>query len=113
MTSREANGGPLTGPTTGLPLTLARVLDAALARSGPVELSADGDGVSAEQRYLSARLAFSERFGEPDWPGDDHDAPSALGLSDDAALAIWDFDYYMLSLRVDGDRVLLERHENG
>lgn len=93
------------------PVALVGLLEAALACSGPVELGAYGDSAPVEQRYSSALLLLSGRFGVPDWPCEDCDWPQALGLSEATTLAIWDFDYYQLSLRIDGAHVLVERHE--
>ena len=50
--------------------------------------------------FLQVFAQFVQRFGEPDFPAESgFDWREFLGLRSDL-LAVWDFDYYQLSLRV-------------
>ena len=68
-------------------------------------------GSSGEDAFLSIYGALTTRLGIPDFPGGlpEFDWRTELRL-DCRLLAVWDFDYYQLSLRLEGKRVLLRRH---
>lgn len=73
-------------------------LSLALASTGPIELRAHAE-LPLPARFRAVADDFSRQFGTPD-------------SSDDSALiAVWDFDYYRLSLRVVGALLLLQKHQ--
>jgi hypothetical protein len=72
---------------------------------------------SARETFLVVFAVFVKQFGAPDYPNAAGDVVrESLRFPEEAMLAIWDFDYYRLSLRlenVDADAtVLLARHDN-
>jgi hypothetical protein len=86
---------------------LEDALDLALASQEPVELIGSG---RPEDRFLSSFVQLSTRFGEPDHPGDFAvDWRRSLGFGE-GMLAVWDFDYYVVSLRFAGHTVLVQKH---
>ena len=89
---------------------LQRAVSSALASERDIEVRA-GAVSTREDAFLSIHAALVAKFGIPDFPGGlpEHDWRTELRL-DSQLLAVWDFDYYQLSLRLEDDRILLRRH---
>ena len=73
-------------------------------------------GMTPEGLFTLAYTKLFQKFGAPDYPTLEGGAEYTDRLGINARLcAVWDFDYHMLSLRVEGDgeegRVLLQQHE--
>lgn len=62
------------------------------------------------ERFRAVEAAFSARFGMPDWPDGEDDWPSLLSLPNLPQLTVWNFDYYVLSLRVEAGTLVLQNH---
>ena len=91
---------------------LGACIEAVRTSGEPVELWLDN--LSGIDLFLVAYFRFGRRFGPPDFPQQGaEDYRRLLGI-DEGALAVWDFDYYLLALtcdpnRPDGPVLLLHR----
>ena len=93
---------------------LQECVELAMSSNEDVELIGDaGDSPSALFLMAFSRLILE--LGEQDYPGEETNWPKELGL-DVELFALWNFDYYQLSLRLhdDGSRelVVLRKYEN-
>ena len=73
-------------------------------------------GMSPEGVFTLAYTKLFQKFGAPDYPTLEGGAEYTERLEISAPLvAVWDFDYHMLSLRIEGTgaerRVLLQQHD--
>lgn len=82
----------------------------AIDSSEPVEVLINLEATPKE-RFQAISAEITARSGPPDFPEDPtFDWSTQLGLEGET-IAVWDFDYYQLSLRIKDDAVLLQRHD--
>ena len=68
--------------------------------------------LNSESNFLSVYSALVEKYGFPDYPCD-LGSQKLLDVLDieENLVAIWDFDYYQLSLRKDNNEAVLTKHD--
>ena len=64
-------------------------------------------------QYLVVFAFFVEKFHSPDYPNyaDSDHWPATLNIDKELS-AVWDFDYYQLSLSVENNQIVIIKHHN-
>lgn len=78
-----------------------------LARESRLPVEVLGAGLP-EDRFLRLVLAFTQRFGDPDHPGD-YDWRGHFGARS-GMFVVWDFDFYAVTVSLLNGEVLLQWH---
>lgn len=91
---------------------LENAIEKAFELSGHEVLITDSNALNDESNFLSVFSALQQKYNAPDYPCyiDSAEWLEVLEIQE-KLVAIWDFDYYRLSLRKGGKSAIFTKHD--